>query len=97
MSEIILKNLHVIDPARNIDEKGDLAYCDGVMVEPSELKNLQKFLVPTTPLVVWIDKDKFWSSGFDSQEVTSKIINSGIYTRMQKLYSYGLVDCYIFK
>ena len=41
MSEIILKNLHVIDPARNIDEKGDLAYCDGVMVEPSELKNPQ--------------------------------------------------------
>jgi dihydroorotase len=39
MSEVILKNLHVIDPARNIDAKGDLAYCDGVMVEPSELKN----------------------------------------------------------
>ena len=39
MSELLLKNARIIDPVRNIDEIGDLAVADGVIVEASELKN----------------------------------------------------------
>ena len=39
MNELLLKNAHIIDPARNIDEVGDIAVADGVIVDISELKN----------------------------------------------------------
>ena len=39
MSELLLKNARIIDPARNIDEIGDIAIADGVIVEASALKS----------------------------------------------------------
>ena len=39
MSELLLKNARIVDPARNIDKVGDLAIADGVIVEVSELKD----------------------------------------------------------
>ena len=39
MSELLLKNARIIDPARNIDKVGDLAVANGIIVEVSELKN----------------------------------------------------------
>lgn len=39
MSELLLKNARIIDPARNIDKVGDLAVANGIIVEVSELKD----------------------------------------------------------
>ena len=49
----------------------------------------------SAPLIVWIDKDKYWSSGYDSEEIIEDFINTGKYNHAKKLYSYGLVDCYV--
>ncbi len=38
MSELLLKNARIIDPARNIDKVGDLGIANGVIVDVSELK-----------------------------------------------------------
>jgi dihydroorotase len=35
----IIKNGRIIDPARNIDKKGDIAFLDGKIVKPSTLEN----------------------------------------------------------
>lgn len=66
--------------------------------EPTELKNLKKILTnkQSESLIVWVDTNKYWSSGFDPEQIKSAIIGSGIYTKVKKLYSYELVDCYIF-
>ena len=39
MSELLLKNARIIDPARNIDQVGDLGIADGVIVDVAELKS----------------------------------------------------------
>jgi len=39
MSELLLKNARIVDPARNIDEIGDIAVADGVIVEAASLKS----------------------------------------------------------
>ena len=39
MSELLLKNARIVDPARNIDEVGDIAIADGVIVEAAALKS----------------------------------------------------------
>ena len=39
MSELLLKNARIIDPVRNIDQIGNIAVTDGVIVEESALKN----------------------------------------------------------
>ena len=38
MSELLLKNARIVDPARNIDEVGDIAVADGVIVDAASLK-----------------------------------------------------------
>ena len=39
MSELLLKNARIIDPARNIDQIGDIAVADGVIVDPGKLNS----------------------------------------------------------
>ena len=39
MKDILLKNARVIDPARNIDTKGDIGVSEGIIVEPAALKS----------------------------------------------------------
>ncbi|MBR7121080.1 MAG: dihydroorotase [Lentisphaeria bacterium] len=39
MSELLLKNARIIDPVRNLDEIGDIAIADGVIVESGALKS----------------------------------------------------------
>ena len=35
----ILKNARIIDPLRNIDSVGDIAFADGRIIEPAEAEN----------------------------------------------------------
>lgn len=39
MNELLLKNARIIDPARNLDEIGDIAVANGVIVDVADLKN----------------------------------------------------------
>ena len=39
MSELLLKNARIIDPARNIDQIGDIAVAGGVIVDPGKLNS----------------------------------------------------------
>ncbi|MBE6364339.1 MAG: dihydroorotase [Lentisphaerae bacterium] len=39
MSELLLKNARIVDPVRNIDEVGDIAIADGVIVDAAALKS----------------------------------------------------------
>ena len=39
MSELLLKNARIIDPARNIDQLGNIAVANGKIVEETDLKN----------------------------------------------------------
>ncbi|MBE6375798.1 MAG: dihydroorotase [Lentisphaerae bacterium] len=39
MSELLFKNARIIDPARNIDQIGDIAVADGVIVDPGKLNS----------------------------------------------------------
>jgi len=38
MNSFILKNVRIVDPARNIDEKGDLGIANGVICNPGKVK-----------------------------------------------------------
>ena len=45
--------------------------------------------------VVYIDVDKFWSSGFDAEEMLSRILESTEFESSDMLYSYGLTQTYL--
>jgi len=45
--------------------------------------------------VVYIDISKFWSSGFDSEEMLSELLENTEYTKYENLYQNGLSDTYL--
>jgi len=64
-------------------------YC----MEQVDCKNIDKIMSgkPSKPLIVWID-----INNHDPQKTVEEILNNNTYSHAEKLYSFGLVDCYIF-
>lgn len=68
-------------------------YC----TEPENMEKIKCLLNEKNfpPLIIWVDKDNQWGSGYDPEKITAVFITNSMYTTCKKLYSYGLVDCYI--
>ena len=48
-------------------------------------------------VILYIDVDKFWSSGFDSKEILNSILENTEYREYELLYKYGLTETYLLK
>ena len=71
----------------------------GVYLTPKEsIRRLESILRGkdiSQGLVVSIDTNRFWSSGYDADEVLNSILKTGLFTEYEELYSYGLVATYV--
>ena len=68
-------------------------YC----TDDSKASNVSEFLENKDTdkgIVVWVDVDSYWSSGYDSNIVIKEILDNSSFSKSDLLYEYGLVEVY---